>query len=274
MANVGDILSQAITTIASLAEARVPKLERFERDGELYVFNPGKGYVRIEPVDRSARPMSVHVAGLTSLLTWAEMAAWPKGNVDGVDGIVGVSRTGTSVAYAPAFVVPGQARAEAAMLFFDYYLPAKPGKTRDFSFGEMVEWLGRLDAKLNADDRRAVESAMATIEVVDAESTTISRRGGVTTIGYKAGSRAKSADGGEIRVPEFLRARVPFGDPSFETEVMFGLEIVIANGAPRYKVRHVMADGAVDRWVEWAKGVVDAFFAERKMAGWVVLVIE
>lgn len=247
------MLEEAITKVASLAIATVPKNTTQKLPGGVYSFNVETGEAKLlvaDPVVR--RPCKL--GDLVSLRTWCE----------GASGDLIIGRRGQTIAVTPARAL-AQDRSEASVPFFDAFVPKAPMSLRAFT-----AWIDLLRPGLNPDDARAIDMCLQVVTVAEGQSQTVTQTGAAISVKFE-GSKGLSS---ERPFPKRITALVPFGDPSFVTAVTFsltletkGTEILATAAVDELELGpDSSVNGPRDRFVAWAR---DQFAG---LSGWSVMV--
>lgn len=210
--------------------------------------NGGYSEVAYHQDDTDAYLAGANVVDLTSLITWA--------NAAGGDGEILVSRAGTSFARSPRRTNRWHSQNKAEKVFYDEFMP----QNGLMSFVAFKTWLDRLGDRI--EDHEGVEAELDTLSAFAGTSGKVKMTGGV----IKAMGENKTEVVGGMR--RYIGADIPFGDPGFSTKVMFLVSAASdRNGELHFTAEHLVIDGALDRYVEWARERCAAELPD----GWIAL---
>ncbi|MFH1568503.1 MAG: hypothetical protein ABIL09_10950 [Gemmatimonadota bacterium] len=191
-----------------------------------------------------------HILNIQSLLRWT------MGCPDS-DGQILLSRRDDTEATSPRLAPKNGVRNTARKMFFRDYLPPA-GVMGYVSF---LSWIDRLGDRLQHYEE--IHQAMAQASVMVDSGATLRQTGAV--IQFQAESKQQVS----APIPRRLSARIPFGDPGFETDVSWLLSASAdKKGSDIRVVAELLGQAAQEAYAAWALARLDDALPQ----GWVVLV--
>lgn len=259
MEGIKDLIGKVIDKL--LEPRREPKLEVKGLD---FVYDDAaKAYKFVQEKDLQRHAPDVLLLDCKSLVAWCEAIGGPNEDLaEPVNplGQVVISRANETVAQTPIFVLPHAGREVAHKLFFKGFLPGEKFEAT-MGFEEMLAWIDLLGDDL--DDSENIQSALKSVSAIGSAGTTIEQDGAVILFKGVAENGVKFS----TRMPKRLSAKIPFGDPECVLDVDFGLQVKVENGAVSFRLRHLVSDGAFDKYAAWMRAQLAAL-----PEGWLVMV--
>lgn len=185
-------------------------------------------------------------------------------------GVVLIATTAGKVTRAvfPRNVQPHEKRVELTAPIYDAYLPAKGWTTyEDFlAWFDLVRGfiINKNAEQADADAVQLLDTAFASISIVEANGATIEQSGAMINV------RASAEKGnGTVpnKVPKTFTARIPFGDPAARLNATFAITMKVENKAIQVRVV-TLPEPLTSEWVQWATGQLKGALPE----GWSVLI--
>lgn len=210
-------------------------------------FIESRGWEEVKTPDDNQHLEQGKFLDLASLISWAKESDGELG------GELRISRSAYSQAITPRWAKSWQKRETVEKPFFKAFLPYPHGPVdrQDdvaLTYPQMLSWLELLGEGLQ--ERKEIEIAFRTLDAVDAESKVKAVATGPVISVQITKSGGDIKQGGKL--PRVIRAKIPFGDPDFTTEVHFGLQVQVDRGEFRFSLQHLPGDGAFEAYLKWA----------------------
>jgi len=242
-----------------------PKREaKLEVKGLDFVYDDAaKGYKFVQEKDLCRHAPVVRLLDCKSLVHWCKAIGGPNEDVEEPViplGQVVISREEDTVAQTPIFAQPHCSRECAHKVFFMGFLPNEKFEEK-MGFEDMLAWIDLLGDDL--DDAENIQTALKSVSAIGSVGTTIEQDGAVILFKGVAENGVKFS----ARMPKRLQAKIPFGDPACVLDVEFSMQIKVENGGVSFKLRHLVSDGAFDKYAAWMSKELEAL-----PEGWLVMV--
>jgi hypothetical protein len=264
-------------TASDLAGALLKKLTTrrdptLELAGRHFLFSDKHDhYEEIREADEEdERP---HVPNDRTLVDLASLAAWVEResrddlmnrseDTPSYAGAIYISRAGDSSAVWPYRTFAHEKRNRVSKAFYRAFLPGQRLDPVSLNYRGILEWFDLLGVE-RLDDYKNHVLAFRSVSATEGRAVKVQSEGAVMTV------HTESKDGvkGSAKIPKYLTAKIPFGDPGFQTSVTWRLTVTVQNGAPTFTLAHNESDGAFDRYLAWAR----EFMKEKTPHGWTLM---
>jgi hypothetical protein len=192
-----------------------------------------------------------------SLLRLADLALWAT-EENTADGQVTLSRRGRTVAITPRKVESHLKRECAEHDFYDEFDGPRDWVSPD----EFRDWIDKIRPGMAPADATTFDLALSSITATLSETVEIKMDGALIRSSFK-----RDGNVGEAKMPRYIVATVPWGDPEHVTQVRWVLTAKQhRDHGLIFRVRHDKNDGSLDAWLAWA----ETLLGEKMPDGWVV----